>query len=419
MTGSGAAWFAAMTALPLSGIRIFDLTRILAGPTCTQLLGDLGADVIKIERAGAGDDTRKWGPPYVTGKDGKTTGESAYYLSANRNKRSISLDLSKPEGQAIARRLIAKSDVFIENFKVGDLKKFGLDYPTLSAEFPRLVYCSITGFGQTGPYAPRAGYDMLAQGLGGIMSITGPAEGAPGGQPHKVGVGIADIMTGMYAAVSILAALRHRDNTGQGQQIDMALLDTQVSWLANEGLNYLVSGRTPKRQGNAHPNIVPYEVFECADGFVILAVGNDGQFRKLCEFAGRAALADDPRFATNPQRVAHRREIVRLVGEFMRAKPQAHWVEGLAKAGVPCSPVNDIAQVFEDPQVVARGMKITMPHASGVDVPLIASPIKMSKTPPAYRHAPPICGQHTDEVLDELLGIGGEELAALRGRGIV
>lgn len=419
MTGSGAAWFAAMTALPLSGIRIFDLTRILAGPTCTQLLGDLGADVIKIERAGAGDDTRKWGPPYVTGKDGKTTGESAYYLSANRNKRSISLDLSKPEGQAIARRLIAKSDVFIENFKVGDLKKFGLDYPTLSAEFPRLVYCSITGFGQTGPYAPRAGYDMLAQGLGGIMSITGPAEGAPGGQPHKVGVGIADIMTGMYAAVSILAALRHRDNTGQGQQIDMALLDTQVSWLANEGLNYLVSGRTPKRQGNAHPNIVPYEVFECADGFVILAVGNDGQFRKLCEFAGHAALADDPRFATNPQRVANRREIVRLVGEFMRAKPQAHWVEGLAKAGVPCSPVNDIAQVFEDPQVVARGMKITMPHASGVDVPLIASPIKMSKTPPAYRHAPPICGQHTDEVLDELLGIGGEELAALRGRGIV
>lgn len=419
MTGSGAAWFAAMNALPLSGIRIFDLTRILAGPTCTQLLGDLGADVIKIERAGAGDDTRKWGPPYVTDKDGKATGESAYYLSANRNKRSISLDLSKPEGQAIAKRLIAKSDVFIENFKVGDLKKFGLDYPTLSAEFPRLVYCSITGFGQTGPYAPRAGYDMLAQGLGGIMSITGPAEGMPGGQPHKVGVGIADIMTGMYAAVSILAALRHRDNTGEGQQIDMALLDTQVSWLANEGLNYLVSGKVPKRQGNAHPNIVPYEVFECADGFVILAVGNDGQFRKLCEFAGHGALADDPRFATNPQRVANRKEIVRLVNEFMRTKPQAHWVEGLAKAGVPCSPVNDIGQVFEDPQVVARGMKITMPHAAGVDVPLIASPIKMSKTPPRYRHAPPTCGQHTDEVLAELLGIDEGEIAALRGRGIV
>jgi len=419
MTEGGAAWFAAMNALPLSGIRIFDLTRILAGPTCTQLLGDLGADVIKIERAGAGDDTRKWGPPYVTGKDGKPTGESAYYLSANRNKRSISLDLSKPEGQAIAKRLIAKSDVFIENFKTGDLKKFGLDYQTLSAEFPRLVYCSITGFGQTGPYAPRAGYDMLAQGLGGIMSITGPAEGTPGGQPHKVGVGIADIMTGMYSAVSILAALRHRDNTGEGQHIDMALLDTQVSWLANEGLNYLVSGKVPKRQGNAHPNIVPYEVFECADGFVILAVGNDGQFRKLCEFAGHAALADDPRFATNPQRVTNRQEVVRLVNEFMRTKPQAQWVEGLAKAGVPCSPVNDIGQVFEDPQVVARGMKITMPHASGVDVPLIASPIKMSKTPPSYRRAPPVCGQHTDEVLEELLGLDADERAALRGRGIV
>lgn len=238
----------------------------------------------------------------------------------------------------------------------------------------------------------------------------------PGGQPHKVGVGIADIMTGMYAAVSILAALRHRDNTGEGQQIDMALLDTQVSWLANEGLNYLVSGKVPKRQGNAHPNIVPYEVFECADGFVILAVGNDGQFRKLCEFAGHGALADDPRFATNPQRVANRKEIVRLVNEFMRTKPQAHWVEGLAKAGVPCSPVNDIGQVFEDPQVVARGMKITMPHAAGVDVPLIASPIKMSKTPPRYRHAPPICGQHTDEVLAELLGIDADERAALRSR---
>jgi len=419
MKESGAAWFAAMTALPLSGIRIFDLTRILAGPTCTQLLGDLGADVIKIERAGAGDDTRKWGPPYVTDKDGKATGESAYYLSANRNKRSISLDLSKPEGQAIAKRLIAKSDVFIENFKTGDLKKFGLDYQTLSAEFPRLVYCSITGFGQTGPYAPRAGYDMLAQGLGGIMSITGPAEATPGGQPHKVGVGIADIMTGMYSAVSILAALRHRDNTGEGQHIDMALLDTQVSWLANEGLNYLVSGKVPKRQGNAHPNIVPYEVFECADGFVILAVGNDGQFRKLCEFAGHGALADDPRFATNPQRVANRQEIVRLVNEFMRTQKQAHWVEGLAKAGVPCSPVNDIGQVFEDPQVVARGMKITMPHASGVDVPLIASPIKMSKTPPRYRHAPPLCGQHTDEVLGELLGLDAKAIADLRARGVV
>jgi len=408
-----------MPDLPLSGLRVFDLTRILAGPSCTQLLGDLGADVIKIERAGAGDDTRKWGPPYVKDASGNDTSESAYYLSANRNKRSLTLDLSKPEGQKLARRLIAKSDIMIENFKVGDLAKFGLDYKTLSQEFPRLVYCSITGFGQTGPYAPRAGYDMLAQALGGIMSITGPAHTAPGSQPHKVGVGIADLMTGMYAAVAILAALRHRDRTGEGQHIDMALLDTQVAWLANEGLNYLVSGKTPVRQGNAHPNIVPYEVFACADGFVILAIGNDGQFAKFCAFAGRAELAADPRYATNPARVANRAELVAIVNGITGAKPQSHWVEGLAKAGVPCSPVNDIAQVFQDPQVKARNMQIAMPHASGQDVPLIASPIKMSKTPPAYRHAPPVCGQHTDAVLEELLEMSPSEIAVLRKDGIV
>jgi len=408
-----------MPALPLDGIRVFDLTRILAGPTCTQLLGDLGADVIKIERAGAGDDTRKWGPPYVTGADGKATNESAYYLSANRNKRSISLDLAKPEGRELAKKLIAKSDLLVENFKVGDLAKFGLDYPTLVKEFPRLVYCSITGFGQTGPYAPRAGYDMLAQGLGGIMSVTGPAQGSPESRPYKVGVGIADIMTGMYAAVSILAALRHRDATGEGQHIDMALLDTQVSWLANEALNYLVSGKVPVRQGNAHPNIVPYDVFACADGFVILAIGNDGQFAKFCAFAGRPELSADPRFATNPARVANRAELTRLMNEITGARTQRHWVEGLAGAGVPCSPVNDIGQVFEDAQVVARGMKIELPHASGVKVPLVASPIKMSKTPPSYRRAPPLCGQHTDEVLGEVLGMGREEVAALRDRGIV
>ncbi len=408
-----------MPALPLDGIRIFDLTRILAGPSCTQLLGDLGADVIKIERAGAGDDTRKWGPPYVTGADGKATNESAYYLSANRNKRSISLDLSKKEGQELALELIAKCDVLVENFKVGDLAKFGLDYATLAKKFPRLVYCSITGFGQTGPYAPRAGYDMLAQGLGGIMSVTGPAQGAAESRPYKVGVGIADIMTGMYAAVSILASLRHRDATGEGQQIDMALLDTQVSWLANEGLNYLVSGKTPVRQGNAHPNIVPYDVFACADGFVILAIGNDGQFAKFCAFAGRPEISADARFATNPARVANRVELTRTMNEITKQKPQRHWVDGLAGAGVPCSPVNDIAQVFEDPQVQARGMRIELPHASGVDVPLIASPIKMSKTPPSYRRAPPTCGQHTDEVLAEVLGLDAAAVADLRARGIV
>ena len=408
-----------MPDLPLSGLRVFDLTRILAGPSCTQLLGDLGADVIKIERAGAGDDTRKWGPPYVKDASGNNTSESAYYLSANRNKRSLTLDLSKPEGQELARRLIAKSDIMIENFKVGDLAKFGLDYATLSRAFPRLVYCSITGFGQTGPYAPRAGYDMLAQALGGIMSITGPAHDTPGSQPYKVGVGIADLMTGMYAAVAILAALRHRDSTGEGQNIDMALLDTQVAWLANEGLNYLVSGKIPVRQGNAHPNIVPYEVFACADGFVILAIGNDGQFGKFCAFAGHSELAADPRYATNPARVANRAELVAIVNGITGAKPQSHWVEGLAKVGVPCSPVNDIAQVFEDPQVKARNMQIAMPHASGLDVPLIASPIKMSKTPPAYRHAPPTCGQHTDAILEELLELSPAEIATLRKDGIV
>lgn len=410
-----------MPDLPLSGLRVFDLTRILAGPSCTQLLGDLGADVIKIERAGAGagDDTRKWGPPYVKDASGNDTSESAYFLSANRNKRSLTLDLSKPEGQKLARRLIAKSDILIENFKVGDLAKFGLDYPALARDFPRLVYCSITGFGQTGPYAPRAGYDMLAQALGGIMSITGPAHDAPGSRPYKVGVGIADLMTGMYAAVAILAALRHRDRTGEGQHIDMALLDTQVAWLANEGLNYLVSGKTPVRQGNAHPNIVPYEVFACDDGFVILAIGNDGQFAKFCAFAGRAELAADPRYATNPARVANRAELVAIVNGITGAKPQRHWVEGLAEVGVPCSPVNDIAQVFEDAQVKARNMRIAMSHASGQDVPLIASPIKMSKTPPAYRHAPPVCGQHTDAVLEELLSLSSAEIAALRKDGIV
>ena len=409
-----------MTSLPLAGLRIFDMTRILAGPSCTQILGDLGADVIKIERAGAGDDTRKWGPPYLKDKDGKDTAESAYYLAINRNKRSVTLDLAKPEGQDLARRLIAKSDVLIENFKSGDLAKYGLAYEQLKGSFPGLVYCSITGFGQTGPYAPRAGYDMLAQGLGGIMSITGQPEGKPGSEPMKVGVGITDIMTGMYAAVAILAALRHRDATGQGQWIDMALLDTQVAWLANEGMNYLVGGSVPKRRGNGHANIVPYNVFPCADGYVILAVGNDGQFRKFCTFAGQPELADDPRFRTNPLRLENRDACDDAVRALTRTRPRDHWIDGLAKLGVPCSPVNTIDQVFADPQVVARGMKVSMPHPrAGVDVPLIASPIKMSATPPSYRRAPPVCGQDTDEVLDELLGLNQAEIAALRQKGIV
>ncbi|HTY70777.1 MAG TPA: CaiB/BaiF CoA-transferase family protein [Alphaproteobacteria bacterium] len=406
--------------LPLAGLRIFDLTRILAGPTCTQILGDLGADVIKIERAGAGDDTRKWGPPFLKDKDGRDTGESAYYLSANRNKRSLTLDLSKPEGQNLARRLLAQSDILIENFKAGDLAKYGLAYDQLKAEFPRLIYCSITGFGQTGPYAKRAGYDYLAQGMGGIMSITGQPESVPGSEPVKVGVAIADITTGLYAAVSILAALRHRDATGHGQQIDLALLDTQVSWLANEGMNYLVGGRVPKRLGNAHANIVPYQVFATSDGHIILAIGNETQFRKFCEFAGRPEIAADERFSSNAARMKNQAVLVPVLREIMKAKTRAHWLEGLEKLGVPCGPVNNIDQVFADPQVLARGMKIEMEHAgTGVRLPMIGSPIKMSETSPSYRRAPPTCGEHTDEVLKELLGLSAAEIAALRDRGIV
>ncbi|HFA59928.1 MAG TPA: CoA transferase [Rhodospirillales bacterium] len=401
----------------LSGIRIFDLTRILAGPTCTQLLGDLGAEVIKIERPGQGDDTRRWGPPYVTDAEGRPTGESAYYLCANRNKRSLALDIAKPEGQRLARRLIARCDVLVENFKVGGLAKYGLGYEDLRAEFPGLVYCSITGFGQTGPQASRAGYDFLAQGQGGIMSITGE----PDGQPLKVGVGIADVMCGMYAAVAILAALRHRDATGEGQYIDMALLDTQVAWLVNEGVNYLVSGRVPRRLGNEHPNIVPYKAFESADGWVILAVGNDRQFARWCRFAEVPELARDPRFATNSARVENRRALYALMEPVMRRRTTAAWVEGLSELGVPCGPVNDIGQVFADPQVCARNMRIDMPHprAGRGTVPLIANPIKMTATPPDYRYPPPLLGQHTEELLRELLHAGPEEIAAWRAAGVI
>jgi crotonobetainyl-CoA:carnitine CoA-transferase CaiB-like acyl-CoA transferase len=402
---------------PLEGIRVFDLSRILAGPTCTQLLGDLGADVIKIERPGAGDDTRKWGPPYVKAKDGKDTRESAYYLSSNRNKRSLAIDIAQKAGQALARRLIARCDIMVENFKVGDMAKYGLAYDDVKKNNPALIYCSITGFGQTGPYAPRAGYDMLAQGLGGIMSVTGESDGPP----LKVGVGIADIMCGMYASTAILAALHHRDKTGQGQYIDLSLLDTQVGWLANVGLNYLTSGSVPQRVGNEHPNIVPYNVMPAADGHVILAVGNDGQFAKFCDFAGEPALAHDPRFATNEQRVMNRRALYDLLEEVMRHKTQGEWVEGLARLGVPCSPVNTVDQVFADPQVRARGMQIAMPHplAAKGDVDLIGNPIKYSATPVAYRRPPPYLGQHTDEVLGELLKLSGSEMAELRNKGVI
>jgi crotonobetainyl-CoA:carnitine CoA-transferase CaiB-like acyl-CoA transferase len=400
------------TQLPLTGVRIFDLTRILAGPTCTQLLGDLGADVIKVEKPGVGDDTRTWGPPYVKDSAGENTNESAYYLSANRNKRSVTIDLQTPKGIALAKKLIAKSDILIENFKVGGLSKLGLGYDDLKTEFPRLVYCSVTGFGQTGPYAPRAGYDFLAQGLGGIMSITG----APDGEPMKVGVGIADVMTGMYASTAILAALRHRDATGEGQHIDTCLLDTQVSWLINEGTNYLVSGQIPVKLGNEHPNIVPYKVFATSNGHVILAVGNDRQFQDWCTAANAGELKSDPRYASNPLRIANRETLYDIMPNFMKRKTTEEWLAELGELKVPCSPVNNIEQVFEDPHVKYRGMRIEMDHptAGSGKVPLIGNPVKMSGTPPQYRLAPPTLGQHSDEVLKELLGFDEKQIQELK-----
>jgi len=406
---------------PLHGLRVFDLTRILAGPTCAQLLGDLGAEVIKIERPGAGDDTRKWGPPYIEDEAGRETEESAYYLASNRNKRSLTLDIPKPEGQALAKRLIGRCDILIENFKAGTLPRYGLGYDDLAGDNPELVYCSITGFGQTGPYAPRAGYDYLAQGMGGMMSLTG----APEGEPTKVGIGIADIMCGMYATVAILAALRHRDQGGAsgggGQYIDLGLLDTQVAWLTYEGLNYLTSGELPKRVGNQHPNVVPYDVLPASDGSFILAVGNDAQFQRFCDFAGVPELVADEKFSTNGARVRNRDELTDRLTPVLAGRPSRHWIDGLEKHNVSCGPINTLDQVFADPQVKSRGMEIEMPHAATGDAPvhLIASPIRMSATLASHRYAPPTLGQYTDEVMREVLGLDEEELAALRQRGVI
>ncbi len=402
---------------PLHGLRVFDLTRILAGPTCTQILGDLGADVIKIERRESGDDTRGFGPPFLKDGAGKETTESAYFLSANRNKRSITLDLTKAEGQELARRLIAHCDVVTENFKVGNLAKYGLSYAQLKTDFPRLVYCSITGFGQTGPYAARPGYDVLIQGMGGFMGVTGASDG----KPHKAGVPVADLMAGMYAAVAIIAALRHREVTGEGQYIDLGILDTQVATLTIQGLNYLASGEVPRRLGNAHPNIVPYQVFAAADGDFILAVGNDAQFQRFCAFAGVPELAAEEKFRTNDARVRNRDELTRRLEPILARHPSRYWLEGLEPLNVSCGPINTIDQVFADPQVRHREMEIEMRHPLAEELPvrLIASPIRMSATPPSYRRPPPTLGQHTDEVLEGLLGMGGDELAALRGRGVI
>ncbi len=400
----------------MAGLRVLDLSRILAGPVCTQLLGDLGADVLKIEKPGAGDDTRTWGPPYLKDASGVDTSESAYYLSANRNKRSVAIDLAHPEGQALIRRLAGTCDVLVENFKVGGLKKYGLDYASLHAEHPDLVYCSITGFGQTGPYAQRAGYDFMIQGMGGIMSLTGEPEG----EPVKVGVAVADVMCGMYASTAILAAIRHRDQGGGGQHIDLALLDTQAAWLVNVGLNYLTSGATPQRYGNAHANIVPYQVFPASDGYFILAVGNDSQFQKFCTFAGCPELASEPRFATNPERVRNREELIEQLKAVTQQEPKSHWLDGLARIGVPVGPVNTVPEVFADPQIQHRGMRQEMNHPLSPDpIALIGNPIRFSETPVQYRRAPPLAGAHTREVLEADLGLSEAELAHLRGTGVI
>ena len=417
----------------LDGIRVLDLSRVLAGPWCTQTLADLGADVIKIERPGSGDDTRGWGPPFLKGRDGADTAEAAYYLGANRNKRSITCDIATPEGQALIRELAVKADVFVENYKVGDMARYGLDFPSLHALNPKLVYCSITGFGQTGPYKDRAGYDYAIQGMGGLMSVTGERDDLPGGGPQKVGVAVADLFTGLYATVAIQAALRHAERTGEGQHIDMALLDTQVAMLANLGANYLVrgqeEGKVPGRAGNAHINIVPYQVFEVAPDaqgqaqHVILAVGNDSQFAKFCEVAGQPELAQDERFARNQNRVRNRAVLVPLLEALFRTRSKADWLAALEAAKVPCGPINNLAEVFADPHVQQRGMVQTWQgehaHPLADAVQLVASPLKLSATPVRSEMPPPLLGQHTAQVLADWLGAGEQRLAELRGRGIV
>ena len=407
----------------LAGVRVLDLSRVLAGPWCTQTLADLGADVIKVERPASdghpgGDDTRGWGPPFLPDRDGRDTAEAAYYLGCNRNKRSITIDLARPEGQALIGRLAAGCDVLVENFKVGDMARYGLDAATLLAAQPRLVYCSITGFGQTGPYRSRAGYDYAVQGIGGLMSVTGERDDRPGGGPQKVGVAVADLFTGLYATIAIQAALRYRDATGQGQHIDMALLDTQVAMLANLGANYLVTGVAPQRAGNAHQNIVPYQVFEVADGHLILAVGNDTQFVRFCAVAGRTELARDERFVRNADRVRHRELLIPMLDEVMRTRSKQQWLSTLEAAKVPCGAINNLAEVFADPQVQAREMAVPVAHPLSDSLRLVASPMKLSATPVQVRRAPPLLGQHTDEVLAEL-GLDAAERARLRQRGVV
>ncbi len=404
---------------PLSGIRVLDLSRILAGPWSTQLLADLGADVIKIERPAGGDDTRGWGPPFLARDDGSPTAESAYFLAANRGKRSLTVDIGTAEGQDIVRALARTADVFVENYKLGDMKRYELDHAALAEINPRLVYCSITGFGQTGPYSHRAGYDFVIQAMGGLMSITGQSDDQPGGGAQKCGVPIADLMTGMYASVAILSALYERVGSGQGQYIDMSLLDTQVAWLANQASNYLVSGHTPRRWGNAHPNLAPYQAFAARDGELIVAVGNDRQFAALCRTLGDEALAADARFATNAQRLAQRAALIPLLADLFARHDRDHWLAQLEEAGVPCGPIQSIPQALADPHVQARGMVFSLPHASGAQAPQIANPIKFSRTGVSYRRPPPALGEHTVQVLAQDLGWSAARISALQQRGVI
>jgi len=404
---------------PLSHIRVLDLSRVLAGPWASQNLADLGAEVLKIERPGSGDDTRSWGPPFLKGMDGKETRESAYFLSVNRGKKSLTLDIAKPEGQRIARALAAKSDVLLENYKVGGLAKYGLAYEDLRKINPRIIYCSITGFGQSGPSAHRPGYDFIFQGMGGLMSITGERDSEPGGGPQKVGIAVTDVLAGMYASLAITAAIAHRERTGVGQHIDLALFDSVVAFGATQILNYFTSGEIPGRYGNAHANVVPYEVFTTADGHVILAVGNDSQFASFCRVAGRPELAADSRYATMPGRITNRATLIPLLREILRERASARWLTELEAGNVPCGPINNYKEVFEDPQVRHRGLKIEIPRQAGVPCPTVASPMRFSETPVEYKLAPPRLGEHTREVLGSLLGLGDGELDRLAAQKII
>jgi crotonobetainyl-CoA:carnitine CoA-transferase CaiB-like acyl-CoA transferase len=404
---------------PLSGIRVLDLSRVLAGPWAGQNLADLGAEVIKIERPKVGDDSRAFGPPWVKDAQGRDTKDSAYFTSANRGKKSVTVNLSQPEGQALVRELATKSDVLLENYKYGDLQRYRLGYEDLKSLNPRLIYCSVTGFGQTGPYKERPGYDFMIQGMGGMMSVTGEPDGAPGGGPQRAGVPIADIITGMYASIAVCAALAHRAHSGAGQHLDLALLDSQIALLAYQNTNYFATGKPPTRIGNLHPNIVPYQPFRASDGEVILACGNDNLYRKFCEAAGCPELASDARFLTNGKRVENRKELTRLLGDIFRKRTKLEWVTLLDAAGVANGPINDIAQVFAEPQVKARGVRIEVAHPVAGTLPMVASPMRFSGTPLEHKTPPPLLGEHTDEILTKILDKSAEEIARLRANGVV